>query len=64
MSKRRKLKPQRIGTRAYTLQTPFKKIKDGKEIPKPSMNDINFESSYNPNWNVDTGDWEVQKWED
>jgi len=28
------------------------------------MNDINFESSYNPNWNVDNGDWEVQKWED
>ncbi len=40
------------------------KTKDGKEIPKPSMNDINFESSYNPNWNVDNGDWEVQKWED
>ncbi len=29
------------------------KTKDGKEIPKPSMNDINFVSSYNPNWNKD-----------
>ena len=27
------------------------KTKDGKEIPKPSMNDVNFVSSYNPNWN-------------
>ncbi len=29
------------------------KTKDGKEIPKPSMNDVNFTSSYNPNWNKD-----------
>ncbi len=29
------------------------KTKDGKEIPKPSMNDVNFQSSYDPNWNKD-----------
>ena len=29
------------------------KTKDGKDIPKPSMNDVNFVSSYNPNWNKD-----------
>ena len=29
------------------------RTKDGKEIPKPSMNDVNFQSSYDPNWNKD-----------
>ena len=29
------------------------KNKDGKDVPKPSMNDVNFVSSYNPNWNKD-----------
>lgn len=27
--------------------------KSGKRFPKPSMNDINFESSYNHNWSKD-----------
>lgn len=27
--------------------------KSGKRFPKPSMNDVNFQSGYNPNWNKD-----------
>ena len=39
--------------KSYHPPNTTEKTKDGKEIPKPSMNSVDFVSNYNPNWNKD-----------